>query len=176
VSAGDWWSPTLQTSLSQGDVISELPVSIGKSPLTHLKSRTAKFGVRVWNETDTPTQENGAYHVLAIWSSRYSLVISHSCELDKPNNKRVHLAPVGLISDLEPKIADNIRSQQTKGQLILPSVPRLGDCYADLRVIAPVQRELIDSAPRLASMTEAALDRLYSQIVAYFLRKERLAD
>jgi hypothetical protein len=172
----DWWAPALETALSQGDIVSDLYVTIGKSPPTHLKSRTGKGGAKIWNETGTPFQENGAYHTLAIWNDRHAIVITHSCELDKPTNKRVHVAPVALLSSIDARIADNIRTQQTKGQLILPAIPGLGDCYADLRVIAPVQRDLIESAPRIASMTPAALDRLHDQLVAFFIRKERLAD
>jgi hypothetical protein len=130
----------------------------------------------VWSETDTPMMENGAYHTLATWTERHAIVITHSCELDKHTNKRVHLAPVALLSSVDPAVANNIVTQQTKGQLILPNVPGLGDCFADFRVIAPVQRELVNAAPRVASMTDAALNRLHDQIVAFFIRKERLAD
>ena len=59
--------------------------------------------------------------------------------------------------------------------LPLPDVPELGDYYADLRLIHPVDRRFLRDDSRLASMTDEATLRLQAQLVGFFTRK-RLDD
>jgi hypothetical protein len=53
--------------------------------------------------------------------------------------------------------------------MYLADVPAVGDCFADLRIISPISRDLIDAAQRLASMTDAGRERLSAQLFTFFV-------
>jgi hypothetical protein len=173
VPSQEWWRTSLEERLSQGDLIANIPLAMCKFPVVHLTKGSGKNGKPLWDIVDAPVLQNGAYHLLATSNSKHALVITHSCELDKGHrNRRVLVAPVTEVSTLDPAAQEQVLSQQSKALLPLPAAPGMETCYADLRLIAPVPRELCEAGVRIASMTESALTRLHTQLVAFLLRRE----
>jgi len=54
----------------------------------------------------------------------------------------------------------------------LPEIPSLFTGYADLRRLCFIDRELVDKARRVASMSEEGIRRLHVQIVGFFTRRD----
>jgi hypothetical protein len=127
-----------------------------------------------WVESSAPTAETEFGHLLIKARRFLSIVLTHDCQLDKFKRKpRVQLASVSLVDDLNPEEKTKVMNQASLSLLVLPDVPTLGACYADLRTIITVDRGLIDEPMRIASMTEEAKFRLQNQVIAYFSDRAR---
>jgi len=167
-----WWAERLQKELSQGDIVVDLPVFQATQPVKHLKKATYKNNVPGWVESDESALDgarNG--HFLATGKLCSAIVISHSCELDKGKG-RVAVAPIAPISSVSAPQREAILNQTHFALIPLPEIPEIGTCYADLRSISVLHRDLVDSRRRIASMSDAATERLIAQIVAFFTRKK----
>jgi hypothetical protein len=173
VSQTDWWAEQLESTLSQGDIVVDLPVLVPTaSPTTHLKKNTFKGGIDGWVTSNHPVLDgNGRSNFLAVGRSVPVVILSHSCELDK-DKARVIVAPVAQITTVEPSQRDGILEQKHFALMPLPDVPELGTCFADLRSVAALHRTTVDEGRRIASMTALANKRLAAQIVAFFCRVE----
>ena len=101
--ASSWWRPDLNDKgLSQGDVIRDLPFAISVDPPTRLKKSAGKGGVESWNPTARSSKGGSKQHYLFEGKEAPGLVVSHSCDLDKPvDRSRVLVAPVRPITALE---------------------------------------------------------------------------
>ncbi len=167
-----WWAEQLQDKLSQGDVIADLPVFQATQPVKHLKKTTHKNNVAGWAESDVPVfdgEKKGYF--LATGKLVPAIVISHSCELDKGKG-RVIVAPIAPISSVSEDQQHKILGQKHFALMPLPEIPEIGTSYADLRSISALHRDIVDSARRVASMSDVATERLIAQIVAFFARKQ----
>lgn len=173
------WSPELnQRGLSQGDILVDVPVGVTKVPLTFLSKEPYehKNGRVVYTRYDTLQpypQDPATGHWLAKGQVMHALVIAHSCDLDDlQDTERVLVAPVWRAtrvtsSDQDRKrIVDGLRPTYVG----LPGVPGVGDCYADLRSICPLDRFLFSVASRHCSMTDDALAILRAQLALYLTR------
>jgi hypothetical protein len=56
--------------------------------------------------------------------------------------------------------------------LYLPDVPGVGEAYVDFRYCVTVHRQAAVPTARVASMTEAARERLYAQLLVYYTRRD----
>jgi hypothetical protein len=172
-----WWADTIQKSLSQGDIVIDLPLFSVPNPIPFLTKQSVKHGQTAWFET--PVQPKSAAKINALAGGAVvgavvgAIILSHSCELDKSrSNPRVLLAPIMQLDLLgaNQEMKDKIVMQQLHAMLPLPDVPRLGTCVADLRALTNVPRPTVDAGTRSASMTDASLRRMAAQLVAFFMR------
>jgi hypothetical protein len=156
-------------------LIADVPFYICDAPIVHLKESTFSKQRKGWEESPKPTlrKKDQRKLLLAYGESAIGLLLSHDCEIDKPNARRLLLAPVRDISDLSEELQTAILDQRQHSQLPLPDVPDCGHMYADLRHSTAIPRSLIDVKARLCSMTTEARQRLQMQIVAFYTR---LAD
>ena len=130
-------------------------------------------GRDAWGEVEKPILRDQRKHFLAHGDILPGLVISHSCELDNQNSGgKVLMAPVALIDTLESALRTTVIEQKHLALMPLPELPTLGTSYADLRLIIAVPRALVLDSERLASMTDAALHRLYAQVFKFIMRKD----
>lgn len=169
-----WWADRVHEKLSQGDVVVELPFFLSPSPAQYLRHTTMRGGASGWMESAKPVQDReGRVRFLGIGRIVAGLVLSHSCELDKEDRgkRRVLVAPIVPIETVaESAQRDAILAQQLTASLPLPDVPTLGTCYADLRSLTTLEREIVDSGKRVASMVPEAERRLQAQLVAFLVR------
>ena len=169
-----WWADRVHDKLSQGDVVAELPFFLSPSPVQYLRHANMKGGAPGWMESDKPiAQRDGRVRFLGIGKIVAGLVLSHSCELDKDDRgkRRVLVAPIVSIETIaEPALRESIVAQQLTASLPLPDVPTLGTCYADLRSLTTLEREIVDGGKRVASMVPEAERRLQAQLVAFLVR------
>lgn len=174
------WSPTLnQQGLSQGDVLVDVPVGATKVPLTFISKEPfpQKGGRVVYTRYDTLQEypnEPGAGNWIAKGRIGRALVISHDCDLDDvKDTERVVCAPVYEISRVTSSAEDRERIMRgaRPTYVALPGVPGVGDCYAELRSLFPLDRHLFSvTTSRLCSMTDEAVAMLRAQLVHYFTR------
>jgi hypothetical protein len=172
VAASDWWASSIPTELCQGDIIPNVPFYICRSPLKHLKAVTLKKEREVWEEVGKPSlySKEQKYFILASNNAYPGLVLSHGCEIEKPYMKRLLLAPVMELRTVDEAMQSVILEQRSHSAMLIPDVPALGHCYADLRMITAVPSELLALDEVICSMTEGARARLQAQLMDFFLR------
>lgn len=171
--AHEWWAEGPKPELSQGDVVIDLPFWVPLNDLQCVEKKALPAPrPPAWLETTglTPDAE-GFFNFIARGRIAPGVVLSHDCELDKQRkNRRVQVA---LVSDIEKLSTDEKQAVMGQGKwsrLVLPDVPELGTCYADLLIQVTLDRRIIDARRRLASMSEEGAERLRAQIIAYFTR------
>lgn len=173
--AAGWWATKLEGSLSQGDVLKEVLIGLPARPLVFLR-RTSLGGKRVWEEHPSFEPDNdGLGYFLGRGRLVPAIVVSHDCTMDNDGQRsRISVAPMAPLSALaqtDPKYREAALNQQQRSLLPLTNVPGLnGDFYADLRLITPLDRRVIDAARRVASMSPEGLERLQHQIADHFIR------
>ncbi|HVT34253.1 MAG TPA: hypothetical protein VHE37_01615 [Nevskiaceae bacterium] len=145
---------------------------VSRTPQQYLQRQTVKGGT-AWYVRDNALLTDQRIHLLAWGHEALAvLVLSHGCEIDKKNSARVLVAPVQKIDALEEPVRTKVMSQQDWSLMPLPNVAGLGDCFADLRLITPLQKPVLESCRKYSSMTDAAVARLKAQIHAFFFRSE----
>ena len=168
-----WWLPDVGQQPEQGDVLDLLPLSRPIFPLKALERRTFKGGGSGWAELPDGPPRSGDHHALAKGKHMYALLLSHGCQIDKPNkNVRIQLAPLSLLSNLREDEIEATLSQKNKKRLPLQSIPTIGDYYADLQTILAFDIALLSSCTRIASMKPSGITRLQLQLIAFFTRKD----
>jgi hypothetical protein len=113
-------------------------------------------------------------HALYKYRITHGVVVLHDCAIDKPSrNARILFAPVIALMGLDSSVQETIRRQGHLTYMLVPDVPGLGDAYVDLRLITPIPMDLIDGATKVASMTDAARDRLQQALIAFLVYRQR---
>lgn len=165
----------MASELSQGDILSQVIVGSSVSPLISLSKTTIKNSQQAWLPNSGWKPDNNQYgHYLSKGKMIYALVMSHDCEIDK-NSKGSRIlvsavSPLDVVSNQEVRQA--ILEQRYFASMPLPGVPNIGDCYADLRTMTHLDRNLVDRSKRVASMTESARIRLQAQLIGFFTRRK----
>ncbi|MGB8295479.1 MAG: hypothetical protein WCG85_08635 [Polyangia bacterium] len=168
-----WWlSPTEEPRLSQGDVITQAAFVSALRPPTYLVQSSIKGHGLLWVE-DSKCKEDksGFFRCLGRGRIAAALVLTHSCQLDKPERGgKVVLAPVRSASHLSDN-RDDVMAGSKIAFAPLPEVPELGDCYADLRAMMSLDRETVDTYVRLAAMNERPRMALHERLAGFFTRE-----
>lgn len=168
--AESWWATELEPQLSQGDLIAELVFSLAVFPLAPLEKESVR-GKPAWVAGDWKPDQAGRAEVLAAGRRTSGIILTHSCELDKPKARgRVQVAPVLPLSSLPLEQQLKVVAQQVWSKLPLPASPGLGDAYADLHLSMPFDRRQIDANAKVGSLTKAARQRLKLQLIAFYTR------
>lgn len=170
--AQEWWLSGLRPEISQGDIISGVPIGTVLEPVTYLQHAALKGGSNGWVDSLTwkPDPSGSGFFRLRGKVS-YGLVVSYDCEIDKPNKgTRITVAPVIPITTLQPDQQQRVMTNPPLRFMPLPQVPGIGDCYSDLRLITYYPGIPTAALPRVASMTDEAVLRLQAQIVGFFTR------
>jgi len=176
VVAADWWRPLEdEPRLSQGDVLDSVDLALLVHPEAHLVRKDVPGQRGVWVPSEWKPDGTGYCHSLAHGRKTPVVVLTDSCQLDKDTRtKRVIIAPVGFAERTYPDPAqrENMMAGNRPALVPLPAVPGLGDCFADLRVMATVRREAVDRANKIATMTTYARKFLGERIAGFFLREQ----
>lgn len=166
-----WWQGELRKELSQGDVVLGLPFTIVANPPLPLRKETGRKGVTQWlhaNSSALPTAGASKADLISQGLAFPGVVVSHSCEIDKPQARYLHLAPVIPIMQVNPEDRVTIEQGKNVSKMYLPASAQVDESYADLRLIVPLPIALIRSRDRVASMTDEATELLQARLVAFF--------
>lgn len=173
------WADRLNPQgLSQGDILADAAVGSTKVPLTFLATSgyTDKRQKTVWTQYDDlqPMANEPSGNWVMKGRIGRALVITHSCDLDDlQDSERVLVAPVWEATQISnPEHRQRIVEGRRATFIGLPGVPGIGDCYADLRSICPLDRHLFSAGQRHCSMTDEAVIHLQAGIALYFTRIE----
>jgi len=124
-----WWRTELNPrGLSQGDIIRSLISGSAAVPIRPLRSRPLPKGKAGWEELpDWMPGNNDVGNYLAVGKVLPCLVVSHSCDLEKPKETaRVLLAPMRSIAPFKPEDQEAILLQLNANLFPLPDIPGLG--------------------------------------------------
>jgi len=168
-----WWAATPTASLSQGDVIGDVPVAVVVHPLAQLTRQDAQRLGSVWVPSPTwQPDHQGMGNLLAKGRVIPVIVLTESCQLDKKESKdRVIIAPVYPASGLGPEEQAMLWAQQRKSKLPLPEAPQIaqiGPSYADLRMTTAIDVKYLDVGHRIAQLSQEGVHRLQMQLLAFF--------
>lgn len=163
------WAENPKPELSQGDLLSPVPIASVTAPEKFLKrGQTLKHDVHTWQETAVwhpEPDERG--HFLALGRKLNAVVLSQDCEIDR--EKRLLVAPVLSMHTITGDALEAVRNGKRYPFMPLPEIPGvLPESYVDLRGICFVERKLIDDASRLSSMSDEGVERLQAQLIAFF--------
>src|SRR4051812_31845442 len=97
-----WWAASLETHLSQGDLLADVVFISAVRPLTPLEKVAGKGGATTWTPSPALRPGNdGRAMLLAAGRHGLAVVLSHSCELDKEKERgRVLVAVARPISEI----------------------------------------------------------------------------
>jgi hypothetical protein len=180
-----------QELLSQGDILELTPhVILKENPLRVLRQQTGRGGRPIMipypYPPDPALPENGegpsgGYRldrpegdlISAHGQVTFGLVLSHGCEIDKPNSKTRLMALIRLLSEGIPEqTKQNIRQNRVFSSFYLPAIGTMSESYADLSRISCPSPVFIDNATKIASLSEAAVGLLHYQLFRFLTRKE----
>ena len=169
---GAFWRSELVPELSQGDIVKVTPISALVWPLVPLKHETIRGGRSAWVEQRQGSPAEGERcHTLSNSVTAFGVILSHSCDLDKPRrSSSVLIAPVSATAALAPTLAQRIMAREVRASVPLVGTPEVGDSYADLRRITFLSRDCVNSLKRLASMTDEAQRLLHAHLLGFFAR------
>ena len=171
--SSEWWTASVRAELSQGDILDAIPIVLAPMPIRYVKPQTFPKGIKGWVESTVPFKDSGGRTVL--FSAGFisqAIVISHDCDLDDHGgSKTVLVARVELLESAPPEHRSTIAAQENLLRMFLPGIPGLGDCYANLRSVATIDRQVIRQAKRLASMTDDARAFLQTRLIKFLIRK-----
>ncbi len=170
-----WWESEPRVEISQGDVFDDVLLGRPIAPSTFLFRRSVSGGGDAWFSGEFKADNDGIVCFLARGRITKVLVISHDCEIDKSAGRRkgvVLVAPVISAKRLTTEQRVPIFTQKRRSAMALPGLPNFGDHYLDLRQMTFVATDCIPMRHRVASMTDAARERLQAQLVAFLTRKD----
>jgi len=175
MNAGSWWRPLAEEPrLSQGDVLTGVHFAGLLHPLEPVVKNSVQGHGSTWKPCAWTPDRQGYCHCVARGRVASALILTHSCTLDKPANRsRVVIAPLSVLVDhvTDPAIRDNIMAGGNIAMVPLPAVPTLGDCYADLRLMTAVNRDVLDEKnSRIATMNDVGVNVLQEKIAGFFVR------
>lgn len=170
----DWWLPNPREELSQGDVLGPLNFYAPLWPLKHLRYQDFRGKGSGWAESDEAvTNKNGLVHVLGHVKSAPGIIISHGCEIDKPNKgTRVQIAMIIELKTLREDIAANVRAQKSVRYMPLPNMPLFGDSAVEFRSITGFPADVVSATTKVASLSDDACIRLQAALWVFFTRRE----
>jgi hypothetical protein len=173
MSSQEWWKPQVSEVLDQGDIFADIPLVLPVEPLLYLHKQQLKGGSPGYFASEEPKiLKGGAPQFLATGRVATAMLLSHGCDIDKQNNKRLTFVSVSPLSDLPPVDQERVAARTVVAMLYLPGVPLLGDAYADFRLIGTAPREMVDKKTRIASMQSAAQEWIHAHLFEFFVRKK----
>lgn len=166
-----WAAQVDPEGLSQGDVLEPLPVVSLWNPISPISKNESGKGVR-WLPSSEPSQGSEGYFV-ARGARLPVLVLSDCCELDKERDReRVIVAAIRPLNTLQAADQQTVRDGKNFSYAPLLNIPEYGDCYANFRLTVSLRKESVDTARRVASMTDSGRRWLYGRIFGYYARKK----
>jgi hypothetical protein len=180
MSTSDFYSEP-SDPLCQGDIFATIPhIFLKERPnqiALMMAGKRAGFLVDEFRNTDAPPQCSNEIVVPAQTRVGYAILISHSCELDKPPPHRV-IALVRQVSELsKEEEKETIRNNGKYACFYLPSIEdKLPESYVDFRRISTIGPKWLLTTTRQASLTDHARKKMLLALIRFFARLELKQD
>lgn len=159
-------------TISQGDVFELLPNVYLDNPLLALDKQSET----IFTATAEPYakfDDKTGQAVAAICKRARGILVSHDCELDKPQVARWLICPVLPLSRLRPETQDRVKRNRVYAMLSLPKYRDIfPDSFADFNQITTLNSEFVKAARRLVSLSDVGRRAFYVQFVRWATRWE----
>lgn len=107
---------------------------------------------------------------------RKIIVLSHNCEIDKPNNQAVLTCGIRQLSEVNLGLQNDIRASRVVNCMYLPAGSNMGESFIDFRQIFRVNKfylnEAMNTGFRLCSITDEAQMALTMSFYKFLSRRE----
>lgn len=166
-----------QPELCQGDIFECLPNIHLKSPAELLVPATLSGQRRGFEIGDQlaaglALSRRAGVVIGAECDATRAMLMTFDCEIDKDKHRTIALIRP-LDSSLPDQVKAVIRANQRFPFFHLPEqLPDLPESYVDFRRLATVASVLVDTAKRLAGLSDSARQQLLFQFFRYFTRIE----
>lgn len=160
--------------ISQGDILQLLPhVSLDKPLLSLHKEGETETVFRATGEPYTNFNDKDGQTVIAKCKRTKAILISHDCEIEKPQVKNWLVCPVVPMDKLQPKNHDLLKRNRIFSMLYLPRFNRLLiDSFVDFNHVTTLDSEFIKSSNRIISLSDIGRRALYVQFIRWLTRWE----
>lgn len=170
---GELYEPP-RTEISQGDIIEFLPHIFLDNPLLALHGeRDTETVFRATGEPYTNFNDKDGQAVIAKCKRSKAILISHDCEVDKPQVKKWLVCPVVPMDKLQPKNHDLLKRNRIFSMLYLPKLDKiLVDGFVDFNQITTLESEFVKAGNRIISLSDIGRRALYVQFIRWLTRWE----
>ena len=164
--------------LCQGDILERVPHLVMKEQPRPLRKRTSSGNKIVYEmeelaEGTLPTTSDEDLLVPAACQISRAMLLTHDCEIDKDKKHRNVALIRPLPSSMGAKDRITIQENRRFPFFHLPAGgEKLLEGYVDFRRICTVSPQWIDSATRLASLTDGARQAMLLQLFRFLTRVE----
>ena len=168
--------------LCQGDILERVPHVYLKEQPKPLRSATlpgkiAGYHVDELSPGELPVTPTEGILVPATCQVTRAMLLTQDCEIDKDKRHRLIALIRPIPADMPDSDRTTIRENRKYSFFFLPHGGEpLPESYADFRRICTVSPEWVDSASRLASLTEAARQTMLLQFFRFLGRVELNPD
>lgn len=157
---------------SQGDILEFLPHIFLDLPLTALNEET-ETTLRTVTEPFSSFDDANGQSVMATCKRQKAMLLSHDCEIDKPQVTRWIVAPVVPILKLKPANRDRVRRNRIFTMFHLPKYRELlPESFVDFNQLTTLSSEFVRNAQRIVSLSDVGRRGMYAQFVRWFTRWE----
>jgi len=161
---------TPRADFSQGDIIESVPHLYLHGPLLAAQ-KEAETIYRVKGEPFPSFDDKQGQTILASCKRQRALLLTHDCEIDKPQTNRWLVCPVVPVVLLAPETRDRARRNRIFSMLHLPAYrDRLPESFVDFNQISTIDRALVSGAARLVSLSDIGRRALYGQFIRWISR------
>lgn len=158
--------------ISQGDILELAPHIFLDSPLLALHNQAETIYGATAEPYGSFDDKNGQ-KIIAHCKRMTALILTHDCEIDKPQVVRWHICPVVPLERLRGETQDRAKRNRIYSMCFLPKFGNLKkDSFVDFNHISTVSAELLRSAPRILSLSDLGRQALYAQFIRWFSRWE----
>ena len=158
--------------ISQGDILELLPHVSLSNPLFALR-KEAETIFRATSEPYDTFDDKGGQDVIATCKRARAILITHDCEIDKPQVTHWLVCPVVPATRLRPENLDRLKRNRIYSMLYLP---RLGDTlvesFVDFNHISTLDPEYVRNGKRVTSLSDTGRRSLYVQFIRWLTRWE----
>ncbi len=155
---------------SQGDILDLVPHIYLQKPLLSL-AREAETIFRASTEPFPQFDDKNGQSIAATCKRQRAILVSHDCEIDKPQVRRWLVCPVIPLVALPTENRDLVRRNRIYAMLHLPKYrDGLPESFVDFNQVTTLGADFIESAKRLVSLSDMGRMGLYAQFIRWLTR------
>jgi hypothetical protein len=160
--------------ISQGDILELLPhISLDRPVFALHKEGETETVFRATGEPYIDFDDKDGQAVIAKCKRSKAILISHDCEVDKPQVKKWLICPVVAMEKLQPKNHDLLKRNRIFSMLYLPKFEKiLVDSFVDFNHFTTLDSEFIKSGKRIISLSDTGRRALFVQFIRWLTRWE----
>lgn len=165
---------TPRPQISQGDIFELLPHLCLNRPLSALsKEAETETIFRAHGEPYPSFDDKDGQDVLATCKRAKGIVVTHDCEIDKPQVSHWLICPVVPAGRLRPENLDRLKRNRIYSMLYLPRIgDTLVDSFVDFNRITTLDTEFLTNVKRIVSLSDTGRRALYVQFIRWLTRWE----